>query len=135
MSYGGGLVGFGETMTRIDRYIVTEFLRVFLICFVTFMGLFVVADFVNNLDELLRHGKSHGGLLNVMLGYYGPKVPWFFNLIGRVVALIAAVFAITSLQRNNELAAMMAAGVSRWRIVKPLVVCAGIVTTFGVLES
>ena len=34
-------------MTRVDRYIVFEFLRVFVICFATFLGLFVVADFVN----------------------------------------------------------------------------------------
>lgn len=108
-------------MTRIDRYIVSEFGRVFLICFLTFLGLFVITDFVNNLDELIRHGKSHGGLPSVLLGFYGPKVPWFFDLISRIVALVAAIFAITSLQKNNEMAAMMAAGVSRWRIVKPLV--------------
>lgn len=112
-------------MTRIDRYILIEFGRVFLICFVTFLGLYIVTDFVNNLDELMRHGESHGGLLPTALSFYGPKVPWFFDLISRIVALVAAVFAITSLQRNNEMAAMMAAGISRWRIVKPLV--------FGVL--
>ena len=112
-------------MTRIDRYILTEFGRVFLICFITFLGLYIVTDFVNNLDELMKYSESQGGLLPTMLNFYGPKVPWFFDLISRIVALVAAVFAITSLQRNNEMAAMMAAGISRWRIVKPLI--------FGVL--
>lgn len=121
-------------MTRIDRYIVAEFARVFLICFVTFLGLFVVADFVNNLDELSKHGKTHGGLIHVMAGYYGPKVPWFFDLIGRIVALVAAIFAVTSLQRSNEMAAMMAAGISRWRIVKPLVASVVVVTVLGILN-
>lgn len=121
-------------MTRIDRYIVAEFVRVFVICFMTFMGLFIVADFVNNLDELIRHGEHHGGLTRVLVGYYGPKIPWFFDLIGRIVVLIAAVFAITALQRNNELAALMAAGVSRWRIVKPLVVCAVVVAVLAALN-
>lgn len=108
-------------MTRIDRYIVFEFLRVFGICFATFLGLFVVADFVNHFDEVTRYAEQNDGLANTLYEYYGPKVPWFFDFIGRIVALVASVFAITSLQKNNEMAAMMAAGISRWRIVKPLV--------------
>lgn len=121
-------------MTRIDRYIVTEFGRVFLICFITFLGLFIVADFVNNLDELVKHAKTHGGLPNVLLSFYGPKVPGFFDLIGRIVALVAAIFAITSLQRNNEMASMMAAGISRWRIIKPVVASVAFVALLGVLN-
>ena len=112
-------------MTRIDRYILMEFGRVFLICFITFLGLYIVTDFVNNLDELIKYSESQGGMVPTLLNFYGPKVPWFFDLISRIVALVAAVFAITSLQRNNEMAAMMAAGISRWRIVKPII--------FGVL--
>lgn len=121
-------------MRLIDRYIVVEFSRVFLICFLTFLGLFIVADFVNNFDELAKFGKDHGGLGRVALAFYGPRVPWFFDMVGRVVALVAAVFAVTSLQRHNEMAAMMAAGISRWRIVKPLVYGVGTVAILGMLN-
>ena len=121
-------------MKRVDRYIVVEFARVFCICFVTFLGIFVVADFVNHFDELVRHAKSHGGMSQVLWEYYGAKVPWFFDFIGRIVGLVAAVFAVTSLQRNNEMAAMMAAGVSRWRIIKPLVLSVALVAVLGVLN-
>ena len=44
-----------------------EFARVFLICFITFLGLYVVTDFVNNLDELISHGQSNGGLAKTLL--------------------------------------------------------------------
>ena len=121
-------------MTRIDRYILAEFGRVFLICFITFLGLYVVTDFVNNLDELISHGKSNGGLAKTLFDFYGPKVPWFFDLISRVVALVAAIFAVTSLQRSNEMAAMMAAGISRWRIVKPLIFGALFVAMLGAVN-
>lgn len=121
-------------MTRIDRYILSEFARVFLICFATFLGLFIVTDFVNNLDELMEHGNANGGLPRTMLDFYGPKVPWFFDLISRIVALVAAVFAVTSLQRNNEMASMMAAGISRWRIVKPLVIGVLVIAIFGAVN-
>jgi len=121
-------------MKRVDRYIIVEFARVFCICFVTFLGIFVVADFVNHFDELVRHAKTHGGMGQVLGEYYGAKVPWFFDFIGRIIGLVAAVFAVTSLQRNNEMAAMMAAGISRWRIVKPLVISVGLVAVLGVLN-
>ena len=121
-------------MTRIDRYILAEFGRVFLICFITFLGLYVVTDFVNNLDELISHGKTNGGLAKTLFDFYGPKVPWFFDLISRIVALVAAVFAVTSLQRSHEMAAMMAAGISRWRIVKPLILGAAFVAVLGALN-
>lgn len=121
-------------MTRVDRYIVIEFLRVFCICFITFLGLFVVADFVNHFDELMRYAKNHDGLARVLYEYYGPKVPWFFDFIGRIVGLVAAVFAVTSLQKNNEMAAMMAAGISRWRIVKPLIISVAVIAVLGALN-
>ena len=56
-----------------------------------------------------RHGKSHGGLPAVLLGYYGPKVPWFFDLIGRIVALIAG----SANDGRSRLAAASLAGVAR----------------------
>ena len=121
-------------MTRIDRYISFEFARVFVICFVTFLGLFVVADFVNHFDELMAQSKNHGGIAKVLGEYYAPKIPWFFDFIGRIVGLVAAVFAVTSLQRNNEMAAMMAAGISRYRIVKPIIIGVGVIAVMGVLN-
>ena len=121
-------------MKLIDRYVVFVFARVFMICFFTLLGLFLIADIVGNLAELLRFGKSQGGLFKVLLDYYGPKVPWFFDLMSRVAALIAAVFTVTWLQRNNELAALMAAGVSRWRIVKPLVISVAVIAFLAALN-
>lgn len=121
-------------MTRFDRYIIVEFLRVFFICFATFLGLFVVADFVNHFDEISRYAAKTNGMASALGEYYGPKVPWFFDFVGRLVALVSAVFAVTSLQKNNEMAAMMAAGISRWRIVKPLVVSVALIALLGALN-
>jgi lipopolysaccharide export system permease protein len=61
-------------------------------------------------------------------------VPWFFDLVGRVAALIAAVFAVTWLQRHNEMTALMAAGISRWRIIKPLVLGFVLVSLIAVVN-
>lgn len=121
-------------MCLFDRYLILLFARVFAICFLSLLGMYIVADFVNNLNELLDYAKTQGGLARVLLAYYGPQAPWFFDLISRVVSLIAAVFAVTWLQSNNEMPALMAAGISRWRIIKPLVAAVGVVSLLAAMN-
>ncbi len=128
------LAARNRSMCLFDRYLILLFARVFVICFLSLLGMYIVADFVNNLNELLDYAKTQGGLLRVLVAYYGPQAPWFFDLISRVVSLIAAVFAVTWLQSNNEMPALMAAGISRWRIIKPLVVAVGVVSGLAALN-
>jgi lipopolysaccharide export system permease protein len=107
---------------RIDRYIFLLFARVFVLCFISLTGVYILGDFVNNANEFVDYSKEKGGMWSLLSIYYGARVPFFFELVGRVAALIATVFTITWLQRHNEMTALMAAGVSRWRIIKPLLV-------------
>ena len=113
--------GEWSRMRLIDRYVFSLFLKVFLVCFLSLTGIYVVGDFVGNLNEFIEAADQQGNILAVLGGYYGARVPWFFDLVGRVAALIAAVFAVTWLQRHNEMTALMAAGISRWRIIQPLI--------------
>lgn len=108
-------------MYTIDRYVLRNFFRVFLICIVSITGMYLVADFVGNLTEFVDHASSRDNLWVVLATFYGARLPWFFDLTSRVIALIAAVFVVTLLQRQNEMAAVMAAGISRRRIVTPLI--------------
>ena len=111
-----------------DRYVLQVFGKVLLVCLISITGLYVVVDAFNNLDEFLRYGRQHGGLLSVLFDYYIARVPWFFDLISSLLVLVSAMFAVTWLQRTNEFTALMAAGIPRWRIVKPLVFAAVLVS-------
>jgi len=113
-------------MKIIDRYVFALFLRVFIICCACLTGIYVMGDFIENLDDFIDASKTNGGLFRVMGAYYLGRVPWFLDMISRVAALISGVFAVTWLQRNNEMTALMAAGISRWRVLRPVVV--GVVT-------
>ena len=58
-----------------------------------------------------------------MLGeYYLFKAIGFFERLSGVISLIAAMFTVTWIQRHNELTALMAAGISRVRVVMPVIV-------------
>ena len=121
-------------MRLIDRYVFFLFARVFILCFLCLTGIYVVGDFVGHLNEFIDAADELGGIFKTIGRYYALRVPWFFDLIGRIVALISAIFAVTWLQRHNEMTALMAAGISRWRILRPVFIGVILVTILAAIN-
>jgi lipopolysaccharide export system permease protein len=119
-------------MSIIDRYVLRLFVKVLAVSFISFTGLYVVTDTVGNLEEFISYGRTEGGLLKVLAEYYGARVFSFFDSTSSLLALIAAMFTVTWLQRTNELTALMAAGISKGRVVKPLVAAVVVVSLAAV---
>lgn len=108
-------------MWIIDRYLLRQFLKTFLICFISLTGLCIVIDAFTHLEDFLRAGEKQRGLAAVMGWYYAYRVLWFFDLMAGLLTLIAAMFTATWIQRHNELTALMAAGISRVRVAAPII--------------
>ena len=108
-------------MQLIDRYLLKNFLWATVIFFATFCGLFTVIDAFGNLEEFINEGQRSDGLLAVLAKYYSLRSLVVFDRTAGVVMLVAAMFTLTSLERHNELTALMAAGISRGRLVKPII--------------
>ncbi|MCE9606353.1 MAG: LptF/LptG family permease [Planctomycetia bacterium] len=116
-------------MRIIDRYLLMQFVRTFLICWISLTGLYVVVDGFGNLDEFMRFAEHSGRPLYGILGeYYFFRAIFFFDRISAILAMIAAMFTITWIQRHNELTALMAAGISKMRVVRPVICAAALVT-------
>lgn len=110
-------------MRIIDRYLLRQFVQVFLICFCSLNGLYVVFDAFSNLDEFLRY-TDEGSLFEIMGKFYLYRSVFFFERISGVLTMISAMFTMTWIQRHNELTALMAAGISRSRVILPVVAAA-----------
>jgi lipopolysaccharide export system permease protein len=108
-------------VTKIDRYILVLFLRTTLICFCSIAGIFVVFHAFTNMDDLLRQGQQQGGLLAVMLRFYGPFMLLLFDMTGAITTLMAFLFTVGWLRRTGELTAILSAGISHGRILRPMV--------------
>ncbi len=107
-------------MTILDRYLLFLFLRTFLVCFLSFTGLYIVIHLFSNLDELsaLSTESSWGEL---MLDFYGPRVAEMFGKTAPVLALVAGIFSISMLQRNRELTAIEAGGITKLRALRSII--------------
>ena len=121
-------------MSLIDRYVLRQFVGTFLICFLSLTGLYIVFDAFTNMDQFLRCAENEGGLAALMATYYGYHSIGFFDRTAGTITLIAAMFTVTSLQRHNEMTALLSAGISRTRLVMPVIVAAATVTCGAALN-
>ncbi len=121
-------------MTIIDRYLLRQFTKTFLICFLSLLGLYVVFDGFTNLESFLRIADKQGGLPKVLGQYYACHSILFFDWTVGLVNLAAAMFTVTWIQRHNELVALMAAGVSRVRVMVPVVGAVAVVIVLAALN-
>ena len=126
--------GMLKAMTTIDRYILRLFGKVLLVCFGSLAGLYIVLETFNNLEEFLELGEKGGGLVKVLQGYFAPRIFSLFDRTSSLLALLAAIFTLTWLQKTNELTAIMAGGISRFRVVKPLIIAAVTVSVLAVIN-
>ncbi len=108
-------------MAIIDRFLLRQFFWVFCILFCSLLGLYVVADSVNNFEELSSYGKQNGGMLGVLGEYYGYRSFAFFDQSSPLLILVAAMFTVAAFRRHNEMTALVAAGISKARVVRPII--------------
>lgn len=108
-------------MRIIDRYVLRMYVRVLIICFLSLSGLYIVIDAFTHLDELLEVAAHRGSLPGLLCEYYGARVLTFFDRTSALMTLVAATFVATSLQRSNELAALMGAGIPKARVMAALI--------------
>lgn len=109
-------------MTRIDRYLLMIYFRVLTICFLSISGLLIIVHVFNNLTEFIEYGRQQNSMVHVLLEYYGPYTLTIFERLSGLLVLMALLFAITWIYRTNELTALLAAGVTKRRVMRPLMI-------------
>lgn len=110
--------------TIIDRYMLRQFAQVLVICFLSLIGLYTVIDLFGHLDHFVDFAEKNGGFLKTLAAFYGFRAFWFFDRLSGVLTLTAVMFTVTWIQRHNEMTALLAAGVTRLRVLRPVLVAA-----------
>lgn len=122
----------GAPLQIIDRYLLKQFVQIFLICYISLTGLFIVIDVFTNIDHFMTFAREQQrGLPQVLGEYYGYRAVSIFDKTSGVLVLISAMFTMTWIERYHELTALMAAGVSRWRVLRPVLVLAVILAALA----
>jgi len=108
----------------LDRMLVRNYVKAYLICLVSLLSLFIVVDLFTNLDDFTQGHKGFVGVLQHIGLYYSYKIAQVFDRLCEAIVLMAAMFTVAWIQRNNELLPVLSAGVSTRRMVRPVLLSA-----------
>jgi lipopolysaccharide export LptBFGC system permease protein LptF len=116
----------------LDRYVLTLFLKNYVISLTVLIGLYVIMDMVFNFDHLVSVQKSATatGLtsaLSVMrdvVSYYFYQSFLIFVQLSGIIPVVAAAFTLLRLSRFGELTAFLAAGVPLLRVTVAIIFAA-----------
>jgi len=118
----------------LDRQRYWSFLKAYLICYVSLVGLFIVIDAFSNFDEFTKRAEGIE-VFRVMARFYLVHQSLFFDYLCGVIGMMAAIFTVTWMQRNNEQLAILSAGVSTHRAILPVIVSSLIVSGFAIANQ
>ena len=102
---------------HIDWQMIFGYFKSYLICLISLLTLYIVVDMFTNLDDFLH--QNTGGLKVVLyrVGYYYLyRLPQLFDRLCEAVVLLAGMFTVALMQRNNEQLPLLSAGVSTQRV-------------------
>src|SRR5262245_60860922 len=119
----------------IDRELIRGFFKAYVVCLTSLLSLYIVIDLFTNLDDFTG---THTDLLQVLyrIGVsYLYRVAEIFDRLCEVIVLLAAMFTVTWMQRNNEQLPLLSAGISTHRIIMPVLFCACVMLTLAVANQ
>lgn len=107
-------------MKLLNRYILKTFTRVLLLALGAFVGIYLLIDFFEKINDFINHNAP----LSLYLLYFLNKIPQVAMQIIPIAILMATFMTLGGLSRTNELTAMRSCGISLWRIATPLLISA-----------
>ena len=117
-------------MTMLKRYVLIQFVKIYLLTTSGLIGIFLIVDFFERVDEFLVKDAPMIDLIS----YFIFKIPFIAFYMAPQGVLLATVITLASLSRNNELTAMKACGISITGITFPII-GASLVVTLLILAS
>ena len=109
---------------RLDRYIISKFIGTYIYSILLIISISIVFDFNENLNKFSTY---HAPWSAIIFDYYANFVPYFANLFSPLFVFIAVIFFTSKLAGNSEIIAMLAAGTSFRRLMRPYMVSAAII--------
>lgn len=119
-------------MSILDKYIIRFFLSFFTLSLFICLFIILIIPFVEELDSIIANRVP----ISVMMTYLLYSVPTVFVEIIPMVVLLAMLLALISLNRHQELLAMLSNGIGLYRLtVFLLIVVLGIATFTWLIQE
>ena len=111
-------------MKRLDRYIIRKFIGTYIFAILLIIAISIVFDFNEN---MAKFANNHAPWRAIIFDYYANFIPYFANLFSPLFVFIAVIFFTSKLAGNSEIIAMLAAGTSFSRLMRPYMFSAALI--------
>ena len=111
-------------MKLLDRYLMAQFAKNLVLVICSLIAIYLLVDFFERLDNFLEAHKTIGLAVKYLL----LKLPFMYVQLIPVCILLAGIITLGVLNHHFEFMALMASGISVIRIIRPLLVTAGLLT-------
>ncbi len=120
-------------MNTLNRYIITQIAKYFLLSLLAVVSIFVAVDYLGTMDEFIEADIS----LWRAFEYVAYKIPFIFTQALPVILLLAILIVFGLMSKHNELIVINAGGISIYALMRPvlLVAAAGAVLLFYLAEQ
>jgi Predicted permeases len=101
---------------KLDRYILLEYLKVFVVLMIGVIMIYVVVNFFEMTDKIADNKPSPTSIVR----YYLWQIPYLLSLLMPIAALLACFFSIGEMNRRMEIIALKASGLDIYRAFVPI---------------
>ena len=108
-------------------YIIKKFLSTFFLSIVLILSISVVFDLTEKLDDFYENQVP---LREIVLDYYLNFIPYYLDMFSQLFIFISVIFFTSKMAGNSEIIAILAAGVSYERFLRPYLVTATFLFAF-----
>ena len=103
-------------MKRLDTYILTKYIKTFLLALALIIVIIITFDLSEKLDDFLSHQAP---LSKIIFDYYLNFIPGFVNLYSPLFIFISVLFFTSKMAGNTEVIAILGSGISYRRMLRP----------------
>ncbi|MFQ5328783.1 MAG: LPS export ABC transporter permease LptG [Thermodesulfobacteriota bacterium] len=115
-------------MRTLDRYLLREFIKIFILSLLSFVTLYLSVDVFELIDDIFERHLP----FSVAVQFFIYKIPSILNQISPIAALMSTLLAVGMLSRHQELTAVKAGGVSIIRCARPLLLCGLVISILNI---
>jgi lipopolysaccharide export system permease protein len=115
-------------VSTLDWYIIKKFIGTYFFSILLIISISIVFDINENLSKFTQY---HAPLKAIVFDYYANFVPYFANLYSQLFVFIAVIFFTSKMAGNSEIIAILAAGVSFKRLLRPYMISCVLISSLS----
>jgi lipopolysaccharide export system permease protein len=116
----------------IDWYIIKKYLGTFVFTLFIVIGISVVFDISEHLDNFLSH---HASAYDIAFKYYAGFIPFFMNLLSPLITFLAVIFFTAKMANQTEIVPILSSKASFTRFLRPYFVAATLIFIVSLLAN